>query len=511
MGVSHESAFQLSKRIMAAKIWSAKFAAVLALLTCANLTFVAPLTRAAVTVAWAQRYHGPSTNSDFANAMAVDADGNVVVTGSSNNGTNGDYYTAKYAAADGTLLWEKRYNGPANGQDYANAVAVDGNGNVVVTGSSHNGTDLDYYTAKYAAADGALLWEQRYNHSAYGDDEAFAVALDGSGNVVVTGYSCDATIIDVADYYTAKYAAADGALLWEKRYHGPVAASFDHATAVAVDSSGNVVVTGYSGTVKYAAADGALVWKTRNNIDEDDDDHAKALALDGSGNAVVTGHAPIPYNQSYTAKYAATNGALLWKKFGPQFGPGENALALDGSGNAVVTGYSTAKYAAADGSLLWEATSNGSGEASAVAVDANGDAVVAWNYYDTAKYAAADGALLWKRHDIPYKLGSHCLALGPNGMVVVTGGYSEGNGRIDFETVVYRENLPAVSIALVPTGVRLSFPGVAGHSYQVLRAPAVTGPWSTNATTIAVTNGIIEYIDTNAPPGSAFYRTAAAP
>src|SRR2546430_11716057 len=37
-----------------------------------------------------------------------------------------DYYTAKYAAADGVLLWEKRYNGPANRVDSATAAAVDG-------------------------------------------------------------------------------------------------------------------------------------------------------------------------------------------------------------------------------------------------------------------------------------------------------------------------------------------------------------------------------------------------
>jgi len=110
--------------------------------------------------------------------VAVDASGNVVVTGFSVY-SSGIYenYTAKYAAANGALLWEKRYNG--GGQ----AVAVDANGDVVVTGTS----DHDYYTAKYAAADGALLWEKSYNGPANRDDRANAVAVDASGNVVVTG------------------------------------------------------------------------------------------------------------------------------------------------------------------------------------------------------------------------------------------------------------------------------------------------------------------------------------
>ena len=196
---------------------------------------------------------------------------------------------------------------------------MDSSGNVVVTGSSHNGTNDDYYTAKYAAADGALLWEKRYDSPVNNDDRAAAVAVDGSGNGVVTGFSD-------GDYYTAKYAAADGALLWEKRYSGP----------------------------------------------DNGDDRAG---------------------------------------------------------------------------------------------------------------------------------GSRSLALGPNGMVAVTGSSSG-----DYGIVVYRENLPPVSIALVSTDIRLRFTGVAGGSYTLERAPAVTGPWSTLANPTAPLDGLIEYHETNPPPGGAFYR-----
>lgn len=41
------------------------------------------------------------------------------------------YNTARYGAADGALLWEQRYNGPANSYDAASAVALDGGGNVI--------------------------------------------------------------------------------------------------------------------------------------------------------------------------------------------------------------------------------------------------------------------------------------------------------------------------------------------------------------------------------------------
>ena len=160
--------------------------------------------------------------------VAVDGGGNVVVIGTFyggnplNGGTLNDYYTAKYAAADGALLWEQYYNGPENGNDTPGGLAVDASGNVVVTGSSFLGSayasnnGYGSYMAKYAAANGALLWERR-GWPLPGNNERMPVAVDASGNVVVTGNSFNGSN---NDYYTAKYAAADGALLWEKSY-GP--------------------------------------------------------------------------------------------------------------------------------------------------------------------------------------------------------------------------------------------------------------------------------------------------
>ncbi len=70
------------------------------------------------------RYNGMGSTYDDVRAVAVDSAGDVIVTGSSGY----HYYTAKYAAADGALLWEKRYNGPGDTEDDATGVAVDGGG-----------------------------------------------------------------------------------------------------------------------------------------------------------------------------------------------------------------------------------------------------------------------------------------------------------------------------------------------------------------------------------------------
>jgi len=463
--------------------------------------------QAGIAEAWVQRYDGPWRRTDAGVAVAVDDSGNVAVTGYSETnpdymGGHTDFYTAKYARTNGTLLWERRHS--AGRSDIPKSMAVDTSGNVVVTGVSYNARNSDYYTAKYAAADGALLWEKRYDGPPNSGDVPNALAVDGSGNVVVTGYSYAIGNGDITDIYTAKYAAADGALLWEKRYNGPLN-NFDAAIAVAVDGSGNVVVGGYSVesatasaryTAKYAAVDGTLIWEKRSGGPTNGLNQVRAVAVDKNGDVVVTGSSGFSgledRSDFYTAKYAANDGALLWERRynGPASrGDHANAIAVDGMCNVIVTGSSdnetnrdfyTAKYAATDGTLLWERRYHGPGNndgydyAKGVVADEQANVIITGSSlnrdgisdYYTAKYAAADGALIWeKRYNGPGNGwdsiggGNPCLALGPDGMVVVTGS-SGGEFGYDFATVVYRENPPPVIIC--PPNISMNATGNAG-------------------------------------------------
>src|SRR3990170_1907844 len=194
-----------------------------------------------VDAAWVRRYNGPGNSSDYAYAIAVDGSGNVYVTGQSiGSGTYNDYATIKYYS-NGDTAWVRRYNGPGNLDDVAYAIAVDGSGCVYVTGwSSGSGTGYDYATIKYHSS-GDTAWVRRYDGQVY-DDGALAIAVDGSGNVYVTGYSTGSG--NYYNYATIKY-HSNGDAAWVRRYDGG-GNGLDEARAIAVDGSGSVYVTGLS-------------------------------------------------------------------------------------------------------------------------------------------------------------------------------------------------------------------------------------------------------------------------
>jgi hypothetical protein len=343
---------------------------------------------------WVASYNGPAYGWDRAAAIARDGSGNLYVTGQSLGlGTDFDYATVKYDSA-GQEQWVARYNGPGNGEDDALAIAVDTSGNVYVTGQSTGaGTGFDYLTIKYDSA-GQEQWVARLSASSV----ARAIAVDSSGNVYVTGRGWG--LETLPDYTTVKYDSA-GQEQWVAYYNGPGNGQ-DEAYAIAVDSSGNVYVTGGSpgletydyATVKYDSA-GQEQWVARYN--KGSRDYAWAIALDGSGNVYVTGESYESMGGNTTADYATIKydsaGQEQWvaryRDSKNYFNIAE-AIALDGSGNVYVTGvslnsrsgydYATVKYDSA-GQQQWVARYGGPGRgneegASTMVVDGSGNVYV---------------------------------------------------------------------------------------------------------------------------------------
>ena len=304
---------------------------------------------------WVARYDGIQHKEDAGNAIKVDANGNVYITGFTtvSNGAyaRADYLTVKYNSA-GNQQWVKTHNGPGNMGDVAVGLGLDGAGNIYVAGTDFAGPDPagegDFLTIKYSPS-GTELWQARFNGAISEADGVSAIAVDNAGNSYVTGTSRLGGIDN--DFITIKY-NSNGLKLWQVQYGGD-AAQGDSPSAIAVDNSGNVYITGTDQkipynydyrTLKYNSS-GVMQWSKRYNGPVSDNDYANALAIDATGNVYVTGQsigstftwdiATVKYNPS---------GAQQWVK--RYNGPGNdfdagNAVALDVSGNVYVAGSST--------------------------------------------------------------------------------------------------------------------------------------------------------------------------
>jgi len=351
------------------------------------------------TVAWINRYNGPGNNWDDAKAIAVDGAGNVYVTGQTySDNSLFDFVTIKYDAA-GNQQWIATYDGPSNNDDGSEAIAVDASGNVYVTGHSwQSGTSWDYLTIKYNSS-GQQVWVSRYNGPGNVADLANGIGLDAAGNIYVTGTADDYSVNFFPTYTTLKYNSS-GAVQWVNSYRD----LWSYTADIAVDAAGNSYVTGHSysstggfydyATVKYNSA-GAQQWVRRYNGPGGSDDYANAIEVDQSGNVYVTGEAFFTSNNGSdyaTIKYSSS-GAEQW--VAQYNGPGNSvdvakAITLDASGNVYVTGesrgtngdddFGTVKYNSA-GLQQWALRYTSAGNeifdlASAVAVDVTGSVYV---------------------------------------------------------------------------------------------------------------------------------------
>lgn len=259
---------------------------------------------------WVAMYNGPGNGDDKPAAIAVDSAENVYVTGRSYGSNTGyDFATIKYDST-GLQQWAARYDGPANDWDEATALALDDSGNVYVTGLSYaTDTGFDYATIKYSTL-GKQEWVARYNGSASDWDEATALALDGSGNIYVTGLSYVRQAGNDG-YATVKY-DREGTLLWVDKYDGP-ADGWAYAASLVVDADGNAYVAGYSTsasaggyylTVKYDSS-GVRQWVAKDANANKGSSVLVGMAIDGSGNLYVTGSSKDNDQSVYrTIKYA---------------------------------------------------------------------------------------------------------------------------------------------------------------------------------------------------------------
>ncbi|HZV82090.1 MAG TPA: fibronectin type III domain-containing protein, partial [Geobacteraceae bacterium] len=374
-------------------------------------------------------------------ASTFDSAGNVIIAGYRNltGSTNDDYYTVKFKADGSGVLWSALYD-KVGGSDQANDVTVDANNDVIVTGTVWNGINLDIHTVKYCGTTGSascggknggeVIWEQTFNGAANGTDAGTAVVVDPNNDVYVGGYSQNSS--GKEDYLLLKYPSGGGAPAWQVRYSGPAGYPGTNKIASIAAGASGVAVTGQSwnGTVFECATmkydlQGNMLWpQVKRYTDGPYPCFGKVVKMDAAGNVIVAASASNGLDLDiYAAKYAAASGAQLWAEtFDGRDSDEPKGMAVAGDGNVYITGYSatatghydfyTARHDGSTGNALWRNifdSGNGNtditAESDAIALDPAGGAVFVTGYkitggitsFETLKYKLDNGEVIWQR------------------------------------------------------------------------------------------------------------------
>ncbi len=311
-------------------------------------------------------------------------------------------------------------------------------------------------------------WVRRYNNTYNLNDIPVALAVDKWGNSYVTGYCFTTGVKEIA---TVKY-NPQGVQQWAKIYCD-VSMPEIFALGIAVDTSGNACITGWSGNINtniYYAwvikynSNGDSLWSRKYNGMEQYV-FPSAISTDKFNNVYITGtdYSSVQPDQTFTIKYNS-NGDTLWTRNHRETGysgNGSSSIAIDGTGNVIIGGvswFSSSKYDFlvvkynSSGTKQWTKTY---GEqtynefAYRIAVDRNSNVCITGygyntntlDYYDylTIKYNSG-GDLQWARM---YSRGvdeANDVTFDYSGNVIVTGKSSFPGNGYDYCTIKYNSS-----------------------------------------------------------------------
>jgi hypothetical protein len=466
------------------------------------------LTQAAVTSAWTpttDRINVATfggTGIDRAQSMVVDAAGNIYTSGhfsatadldpsvgTSNLTSAGglDVFVTKQNS-QGELLWAVRAGGTQDIQ--ATSIAVDATGNVYVTGYFSGTADFDprptdvlnltavagdVFVWKLSPA-GAVVWAKRAGGSGF--DSGSSLAIDSAGDVYVTGQFIGTAEFNdggISSTLTSEGPAAD-VFVWKMTSAGVIqvivrlgGTGTDRSVDIGLDSAGSLYVTGnFQGTADFDPSAGTsanltavgshdvFVVKLRNFVVQwakraggSSFDNGTSIDFDSSGNVYVTGNFEGPANftsngnsitlssagqdEVFVWKLNPTNGDGVWAKSAGSSGlDGGRAVTVDSSDNVYVTGYfsgtadfdpdgSSANLTAVGsidvfvwklstaGALVWarQARASDFSDGTSIDSDSSGDVYVAGSFVGTADFdpnenvsnltsAGSEDAFVWK-------------------------------------------------------------------------------------------------------------------
>jgi hypothetical protein len=254
-----------------------------------------------------QKFFGNSgTNNIGLVGVVNDTTGVYSLGSTSNNGE--DLVIAKFNT-DGTVNWQRTLGG--SGFDFygnSNAGALDSSGDLYISATVEffDGSVFDAFLAKYNSS-GTIQWQRGLGDS--GNQGFGATAIDSSNNIYVAGSTG-------TDCLLAKYNSS-GTIQWQRTLSGASSEAFN---SIAVDSSGNIYAAGRTNSSGAGNFDTLLTkWDSSGNLSWQrtlgltGSDSARSVAVDSSGNVYMTGQLRVPLIQAFIAKYDSS-GTLQWQR-----------------------------------------------------------------------------------------------------------------------------------------------------------------------------------------------------
>jgi hypothetical protein len=315
--------------------------------------------------------------------LAVDAAGDAYVIGAGAGvpttpnaiASSGRVFVAELNPTGSSLVYSTYLPGavgyPATRGD-CGAIAVDGSGNIYVTGGAQAGFPVTpgafqsaylgqsgYSNAVFAKINPALSGPTSLVYATYlggtGFDAGYGIALDGSGNAYVTGYTYSGNFPTTSGAFQTTFAGSqDDAFVAKLNPALSGSASLVYSTFL----GGSVNARGFSGTTGYVPDSRAFI-----NTQTDG-----AIAVDSAGNVYVTSATTstnfpttlgafqtqsnlqsasstgFPPSDAFVAKLNPTGTALVYSTYlggGTDTHSGGAGIALDASGDAYVTGWTS--------------------------------------------------------------------------------------------------------------------------------------------------------------------------
>lgn len=304
-----------------------------------------------------------------------------------------DGFVTKLNSTGTALGYSTFFGGSA--YDEAYAIAKDASGNVYVTGETES-TNYptsggafstakqgfwDSFVTALNSSGSALIYSTYLGGS--NEDYGFGIAVDGSNNAYMTGYTYssdypttagayDQTFNDAEDVFVTKLNSNGTALLYSTFLGG---IGSDRGYSIATDASGNAYVTGRTNFSDYPVTSGAFdqtangggdVFVTKLNssasalifstfLGGNGNEFGYDIAIDGSENVYISGltnSSNFPttagaYNQSsngdndvFVSKLNSSGSVLSYSSFiGGSLEEGGRSVAIDGNGMAYITGF----------------------------------------------------------------------------------------------------------------------------------------------------------------------------